>query len=164
MCSLGIFMIGFATFDILFVRKAVPERCTSLFCEKYFHLKLLFIQPQRLWISRMIYSVLCLFHSSNWKDESNFLEKIRGLENSTRSECHLDCTSLGCMSISRNIIIWLVKAVLEKNESQRKKMQSGNIPFINSRIPFKRNNVWDCAFKVCKGPCGKLCGDSWGIF
>ena len=75
MCSLGIFMIGFATFDILFVRKAVPERCTSLFCEKYFHLKLLFIQPQHLWISRMIYSVLCLFHSSSWKDESNFLEK-----------------------------------------------------------------------------------------
>lgn len=23
----------------------------------------------------MIYFVLCLFHSSNWKDESNFLEK-----------------------------------------------------------------------------------------
>lgn len=68
-------MICFATFCILFVREAVPERCTSLFFEKYFHLKLLFIQPQYLWISRMIYFVLCLFRSSNWKDESNFLEK-----------------------------------------------------------------------------------------
>ena len=43
--------------------------------------------------------------------------------------------------INRTVV--RIKAVLENNESQRKKMQSGDIPFINSRISFQRNNVWD---------------------
>lgn len=49
-----IFMIYFAIFYILFVHMRKEKQCLremhSLFCEMYFHLKLLSIQPQLLCI------------------------------------------------------------------------------------------------------------------
>lgn len=81
-CNADIFMIYFAIFkNILFFHMRIERQCLGdmhfLFCEMYFHLKLLFCSTT-------------LFINF-WKDDYNFFKKERkSRKNSSNSECYLD--------------------------------------------------------------------------